>query len=709
MSDWESLTAGQSEAVVKGYDPAIMRKLLGFIKPYARIVVVAIAGMLLATGAELLQPVVLQKTIDNHIVVDYSRVRAADLPASVARELKLTPAGAAIDGYRYFPTARLASVTAVERKQLIQAGLLDPSSWYFFPRNEANPALERLLASHPALFSVSARYGAIPSSDLGRLTPKERAVLRAHDVRGVALGGLVYLALLLAVLLFSFAQTYLMSLSGQRVMKDIRLRLLDHTLHQSYGYLSSSPVGGLVSRVTNDVETINDLFTSVAASFFQDVTLMIGAVVTLFFLNSRLALIALCSLPPVILMTLFFRLRARDAYRRVRLWVSQVTAYLSEHIAGVQVVQMFGRELRSAREFVRRNAQLLRANLAEMYVFAFFRPLTDLFASVSLGVVLYFGAGMFVSDAVSLGVLVAFLSLITKFYQPVMDISEKFTVLQSAMAGGERVFALLETQSQIPDRGRLPLKRPVRGHIRFEDVHFAYKAGEPVLKGLSFEVLPGETVAIVGYTGAGKTTVTSLLTRLWDADSGSIKLDGVDIRDYPLRELRRVIQPVQQDVFIFAGSVSENIALGSEISEEEVRRAAKIVHADGFIERLPGGYDARLAEGGTNLSTGQRQLLSFARVIAHNPAIIVLDEATASIDTETERLVQGALESVLEGRTSIVIAHRLSTIRHCDRILALSGGALVEEGTHQRLLAKGGLYATLYRLQYEPDGAQSEP
>ena len=704
MSDWESLSAGASEGVVKGYDPAIMRKLLAFIKPYSRIVIVAIAGMLLATGAELLQPVVLQKTIDNHIVVDYSRVSSSGLPPSVARELKLTGADPTIDGYRYFPSAGLAGVAKPERARLIADGLLDTTSWYLFPREAGNLAFERLLAAHPTFFSLSERYGAVPSADLALLTPQERSVLRAHDVRGVALGGLVYLALLFAVLLFSFAQTYLMSLAGQRVMKDIRLKLLDHTLHQSYGYLSSNPVGGLVSRVTNDVETINDLFTSVAATFFQDVTLMIGAVATLFFLNTKLALIALCSLPPVILMTLFFRLRARDAYRRVRLWVSQVTAYLSEHIAGVQVVQMFGRELRSAREFVRRNAQLLRANLAEMYVFAFFRPLTDLFASISLGVVLYFGAGMFISDSVSLGVLIAFLSLITKFYQPVMDISEKFTVLQSAMAGGERVFDLLETQSQIPDHGRRPILRPVEGRIGFENVYFAYKGGEPVLKGLSFEVQPGESVAIVGYTGAGKTTVTSLLTRLWDADSGSIKLDGVDIRDYPLPELRRVIQPVQQDVFIFSGTVTENIALGSEISDDEVRSAAAIVHADAFIERLPGGYDARLAEGGTNLSTGQRQLLSFARVIAHDPAIIVLDEATASIDTETERLVQEALERVLAGRTSIIIAHRLSTIRHCDRILALSGGVLVEEGTHQRLLANQGLYATLYRLQYEPSG-----
>lgn len=702
MSDWESLSVSESEGVIKGYDPVIMRKLLGFMRPYARIVVAAVVGMLVATGAELLLPVVLQRTIDNHIVVDYSRVKAADLPPRAAAELKLTGNEPLIDGYLYLPTSKLSRLAAAEQKSLSAAGLIDRRSWYLFPLEPRNQAFTRLVEGNPRLFVVGKGYGALLSADLSRLTPPERALLRSHDVRGVALGGLSYMALLVVVLLFSFAQTYLISLAGQRVMKDIRLRLLDHTLRQSYGYLSTNPVGGLVARVTNDVETINELFTSVATSLFQDLALMAGAVVTLFLLDAHLALIVLLSLPPVVFMTLFFRLRARDAYRRVRSWVSQVTAYLSEHIAGVQVVQMFGRELESAREFVRRNVQLLRANLAEMYVFALFRPLTDLFGSISVGVVLYFGAGLYLRDAVSLGILVAFLNLIGKFYQPVVDISEKFTVVQSAMAGGERVFDLLETDRRIPDQGKRPLPQPLRGEIRFERVSFGYKPGEPVLTDLSFTVQPGETVAVVGYTGAGKTTVTSLLTRLWDVESGSIKIDGVDIRDYRLQDLRRVILPVQQDVFIFSGSIAENIALGSSIGEDEVRQAARLVHADTFIEELPGGYDARLTEGGTNLSTGQRQLLSFARVIAHNPAILVLDEATASIDTETEQLVQQALAEVIAGRTSLIIAHRLSTIRHADRILVLSGGMLVEEGSHEELLARGGLYATLHRLQYEP-------
>jgi len=484
------------------------------------------------------------------------------------------------------------------------------------------------------------------------------------------------------------------------VMKDLRLKLLDHTMRQSMSYMNSNPVGSLVTRVTNDVETINELFASVATSLLQDVALMGGVVVTLFLLNPRLAIVAILTLPPVVIMTIFFRLKARDAYRRVRLWVSRVNAYLAEHIAGVDVVRMFAREVRSIAEFVGRNANLLRANLSEMYVFAVFRPLTNLFTSVSIGVVVYFGAGMVVQEVVTLGVLIAFLNLINKFYQPVMDISEKFTVLQSAMAGGERVFDLLETESRIPDTGRLRLPEKPEGRIVFDDVEFAYKEDEQVLRSLSFSIEPGENVAIVGYTGAGKTTIINLLARMYDVSGGAILLDGEDIRNYRLADLRRVVLPVQQDVFIFSGTIEENITLGSPMSREEVRRAAQTVNADRFIERLPEGYRTRLAEGGSNLSTGQRQLLSFARVVAHDPQIVVLDEATASIDTETERLIQEALGRLLAGRTSLVIAHRLSTIKHADRILVISHGKLAEEGTHSELLAVEGAYYSLYRLQY---------
>jgi ATP-binding cassette subfamily B multidrug efflux pump len=339
--------------------------------------------------------------------------------------------------------------------------------------------------------------------------------------------------------------------------------------------------------------------------------------------------------------------------------------------------------------------------LGEMRVFATFRPLVDLFASVSTGVVIYYGASLFNDLSISLGTLIAFINLIRMFYSPVMDISEKYTLLQSAMAGGERVFKLLDADERIPDTGKRPLPRPLRGHIEFDRVGFSYKRGEEVIRDLSFNVDPGEMVAIVGYTGAGKTTIANLITRLWDVDSGVIRVDGIPVKDLPLNDLRRAIQPVLQEVFLFSGSVRENISLGADIGLDRIRRAARVVGADDFIMGLPLGYDTALSEGASNISAGQRQLISFARVVAQDPRVIILDEATSNVDTETERLIQRGLEGLLSNRTSVVIAHRLSTIQHADRILVLGHGKLLESGSHQELLEKRGLYYNLYKLQYE--------
>lgn len=330
-----------------------------------------------------------------------------------------------------------------------------------------------------------------------------------------------------------------------------------------------------------------------------------------------------------------------------------------------------------------------------------FRPLVEWFSTLTMAVVIVAGSNMVFSLSISLGMLIAFINLVQMFFHPVMDIAEKYTMLQSAMAGGEKVFNLMDTDEQIPDTGICGIAGTARGQVEFDSVRFAYKEGEEVLKGLSFTVKPGEMAAIVGYTGAGKTTIINVLARLWDINSGVIKLDGVPIKDIPLEELRRCIMPVMQDVTLFSGTIEENISLGLELTEEQIIEAAKTVHAHEFISKLPDGYKTVLSERATNISTGQRQLISFARVIAHNPRVVILDEATSSIDTETERLIQLGMKEVLAGRTSFVIAHRLSTIKDADRIMVLSAGRLAEEGTHDELVARGGLYAGLYRLQYQ--------
>ena len=699
----------EQEKIITEYNPVLMRRLFGYLKPYRTLALFAALALIVATASELLIPVVLQRAIDRNLTNSYSRIRVDSANLPELRSAKIDSNDVRIGPYFYIPDYRLKMILGVSKAKLLQSRTIGAES-YSVVRVD-NASARQVVARYSSLFianpgvlqpnasPTSQFYAAIASANLAKLSSSEIATVRSADIAGLKSSAILFLGMLIGQLLFGFLQVYLMALVGQRIMRDIRIQLFDHMIRQSLGFLSRNPVGKLVTRMTNDVETINELFTSVLVSLIQDVALMLGVVVVLFSLSIRLGFIALATLPPVLIATLIYRVRARDTFRRVRLWVSRVNAYLSEHLSGMLVVQLFVQEKRSTQEFRDQNSRLTKANLSQVYVFATFRPIIDLFSAISVAVIIYFGSGSLLAGLTSLGVLIAFINLIQKFYQPVMDISEKFTILQSALAGSERVFELLDQVDRIPDNGRLrPTK--VRGEIEFDHVTFAYKEGEPVIKDLSFKVEPGQMVAVVGYTGAGKTTIANLLTRMWDIQSGSILLDGVDIRQIPLDLLRTAVQPIQQDVFLFSDTIRENISLGRDLSDEELLGAIHVAQADQFVEALPGGYQTVLTEGATNISTGQRQLLSFARVVAQDPRIIIMDEATANIDTQTERLIQKAMELLLAGRTSVVIAHRLSTIKHADRILVLSGGELVEQGTHDELIEQQGVYFNLYRLQY---------
>jgi ATP-binding cassette subfamily B protein len=541
---------------------------------------------------------------------------------------------------------------------------------------------------------------ALKQSELESLDKDVYRSIRNHDIEALKIRSFQYFSLLFLILLFSFIQIFSMSWTSQGVMKDIRTSMLSHTIRQSLSYLGETPIGSLVSRITSDVETVNEFFTSVTISMLSDFAIMIGVIVTLIFLNPLLAGITVLTIPPVIVATFIFRKYARNAFRRQRHWISRVNSFLSEHVSGMEIIQIFGREKETRDQFAEDNEELLKASMSEMYIFAVFRPLVDLFTSLTLAVVIYAGSFMLNRQILSLGILIAFIDLIQKFYRPVMDMSEKFSIMQSAMAGGERIFSLLEETHIIPDEGKLSPSGSVKGDIEFRNVNFSYRTGEPILKNLSFKVNAGETIAIVGYTGAGKTTIASLATRLWDIDSGSILLDGIPLEKYTLSYLRKSIQSVQQDVFLFAGSIKENITLGSSIRNEDIIHAAKTVQADGFINNLEEKYETVLQERGKNLSGGQKQLLSFARAVAHNPTVLILDEATANVDTETEKIIQKALDNLLKDRTSLVIAHRISTIQKADRILVLSEGRLIESGSHDELIALEGVYFNLYNYQY---------
>lgn len=519
----------------------------------------------------------------------------------------------------------------------------------------------------------------------------------------VLMSALFFVSLVLAFLVLA-SQSYVMQLMGQRVMYDLRRDIFARLQRLPVAFFDRTPAGRLLTRVTNDVDALNELFTAGLVSIFGDVVLLTGIVAVLFWLSWELALVTLAVLPLLALLTLWFKVRARQSYRAVRTKLAAINSFLQEHITGMSVIQLFNRERAAFERFDTVNDDHRRANVQAIFYYAVYYPMIELITAVGTALVLWYGGGRVMAGALSVGALVAFLQYAQRFYQPLADLSEKYNILQAAMASSERIFELLDREAEIvspPNAHRPADGGGVEGGIEFDRVTFSYLPGEVVLRELSFRVRPGQTVAVVGHTGAGKSTLANLIQRFYDVDRGVVRVDGVDVRRWDLESLRRGIGMVLQDVFLFSGTVADNIRLGeASIDDERLRWAAREVHALDFIERLSGGFDTTVRERGAGLSVGQKQLIAFARALAFDPAILILDEATASIDTETEQWIQLALERLLVGRTSLVIAHRLSTIQRADRILVLHKGELREEGTHQELLAQRGIYYRLYELQF---------
>lgn len=525
--------------------------------------------------------------------------------------------------------------------------------------------------------------------------------LDVGPVMGIVVVAAVYFAALLLTFAVLYLQGYVMELMGQYIMYDLRQQVFAHLQRLPVSYFDRNPIGRLVTRVTTDVAALNELFTAGLVSIFGDVMLLVGIVGVLFWLNWQLALVAFSILPLLLALTLWFKVRARQRYRQVRVRIARINAYLQEHITGMSVVQLFNRERRSFNEFKDINEDHRGANVEAIFYYAVYYPMVELITAAGVALLIWYGGGQVMRNVLSLGALIAFLQYARQFYQPLADLSEKYNILQGAMASSERIFALLDRPVEIASPPEPYQPERVEGAIEFDSVEFAYKKDEPVLRGISFRLEPGETLAVVGHTGAGKSTLANLLLRFYDIDRGAVRLDGVDVREWDLDLLRRSVGMVLQDVFLFSGTVGANIGLGEpSVDEERLRWAAGEVRALDFIERLPEGFDAPVRERGAGLSVGQKQLIAFARALAFDPRILILDEATSSIDTETEQLIQQALDRLLEGRTSIVIAHRLSTIQKADRILVMHKGEVREQGTHQELLALQGIYHKLYLLQY---------
>jgi ATP-binding cassette subfamily B protein len=526
--------------------------------------------------------------------------------------------------------------------------------------------------------------------------------IAAADAGGLAVVAGAFVLTLAVKLATDFIQALTLQRTGQRIMYDMRTQIFRHLQSLSPSFYDKNPVGRLITRVISDVDVLNELFSSGLVSVFGDIFTLIGIIVAMLLLDWRMALVTLTVLPFIGIVTAVFRSRARDSYRRVRVAIAKINAFLNEHITGMSVVQLYNREKKSAARFAAINEEHRLANMDSVLAYSWFYPVIELLSSIALGTIIWYGGGAMIQGSIELGVLVAFIQYSERFFRPIADLSEKYNILQSAMASSERVFKLLDTQPDVvnPENPVLPLEGPT-GEIEFRNVWFAYEKENWILRDVSFHVRRGESVAIVGHTGAGKTTTTSLLMRFYDIQQGEILLDGHNITSLDLGYLRRAFAVVLQDVFLFSGTLESNIRLGSDISRERILAAARDVNLTPFVESLPDGLDHAVNERGTTLSVGQRQLLAFARALAHDPQVLILDEATSSVDTETEIQIRQAIDRVMEGRTSIVIAHRLSTIQKCDKILVMHKGRVREVGTHQELLAQRGLYYKLYQLQYK--------
>jgi ATP-binding cassette subfamily B multidrug efflux pump len=535
----------------------------------------------------------------------------------------------------------------------------------------------------------------------------------------------LYFVILVVAFAADYLQTWTMQLTGQKLMFDVRMELYAHLQRLDLKYYDRNPVGRLMTRVTSDVDALNDLFTSGVVTVFGDVFTLVGIMIVMLWMNWRLALVAFCVLPLIVLITQWFRRNVRESYRIVRGWIARINAFLQENITGMSTVQLFRREALNFSRFDDIDRKHRDANIESIFYYALFYPAVEAVSALASALIIWYGGGMVLRDMLTLGALVAFLQYGQRFFRPISDMSEKFNVLQSAMASSERIFTLLDEPVLVrPPAQPVARPSPAAGHIVFEGVWFGYneklatgdteESGEEsfqanwVLKDISFEVKAGERVGIVGATGSGKTTLINLLLRFYDVNRGRITVDGVDVRNIGLEDLRSLFSLVLQDVHLFSGTIADNIRLGNRsIDDERVRRAARAVHADAFIAHMPDGYAAAVAERGATLSVGQKQLLSFARALAFDPRVLILDEATSSVDTETELLIRDALHVLMAGRTTIAIAHRLSTIQDMDKILVLHKGRLRESGTHQELLAARGIYFRLFELQYQ--GREREP
>ncbi len=680
----------REEDLEKTLDLNLLKRLLEFARPYTAIILICILLLAGITFVELARPYILEIAIDKHI-------NAYSIPL-VAFE----------PGEEPLPGLQLEGEVLIRESELDRPYRQLPRRQVVFYRGEyylvegtvdqRGPGY-RLEAAAGSTYVLRQGKRSIPAI---KLNSGQLSLLRGRDIAALYRLGLIFFLLILAGFILNYLQVCLLQYAGQKIIYDIRMKVFTHLQSLSLSFFDRNPVGRLVTRVANDTETLNEMFTSVIVNLFKDIFLLAGILLAMLQMDRRLALVSMVTLPLIGAATVLFRIKARQAYRQVRTKLAAINADLQENISGMRIIQIFNQQLNQYRQFDRINREHYQANMQEVWTFAVFRPTIDLFQSFAIAVLLWYGGGQVIRGALQFGVLFAFINYIQQFFRPISSMTEKYNVMQSAMASSERIFQLLDRSEIISDPD-MPVWLPeIKGRVELKNVWFAYEGENWVLKDVSLAVEPNQTVALVGATGAGKSSIINLLSRFYDAQKGSILIDGIDIRRLKKEELRRQIGVILQDVFLFSDTIAGNISLNNEeISLDQVKHAARLVHADDFISRLPDKYRHQVEERGATLSAGERQLLAFARALAYDPRILILDEATSNIDTATELLIQEALKKLARGRTTIIVAHRLSTIQHADKIVVIHKGRIRETGSHQELLNQGGIYYDLYRLQYK--------
>jgi ABC-type multidrug transport system fused ATPase/permease subunit len=691
----------------RSFDATLMARLLKFARPYWWMLLISLVLICMLTAKTIACPLIVRQAIDKYIDPTTARFVRVDAPGDVETANGVVAGVDRFDlgGHFYYDKTELAKGLRMSGKSVQMTSV---SLYVVAPDKASALGIDRLNgyadADQPFVFRApqpvfAAGTYIMDATALQRFSPQELAWLRSVDVAGIRQLSLLFLAIVILAFLVSYINRVLLEVVGQRIVYDIRVNLFEHVERLPFSFFDRTPSGRLTTRVTNDIEALADMYSQALINIIRDGFLLVGVTVVMFSLNAFLTWVLMAVLAAVVIVTALFRVSIRNAHGVARTCLARINSFIAERIQGVRVVQLFAIEEKEKKSFEKINQSYTVARLHVMLLNGIFRPLVSALTTFAVALLLYYGGGHILGGALSFGTLVTFMFYAQIFFQPVQEVAEQFDTIQQAMASAEKIFHVVDEPEEDYEPETFAGVVPQEFSIEFQDVHLSYTPGEEILKGISFEVEQGGSVALVGSTGAGKTSITGLLPRFYGIDSGRVLLGGVDVATLPAEFLRRSVAFVMQDVFIFSGTVLHNIALFDEHPDE--KKAAEIVDylGMGFVKNLDGGLQYHLYERGNNLSAGQRQLISFARALYFDPKVLILDEATSNIDTESEAVIQAAIRKILSGRTSIIVAHRLSTIRTVDRILVVQKGRITESGTHEELLATGGIYKSLYELQ----------